>query len=376
MGDSAPDEVLLTGGVEQPTKRARINKDAPSGMSLAHLQRTGTKGGEGIPSPPKLGGSLHIPVSSEKNSAAAEATSKSDTSSSPRLQEDYELFLDRKLGEGMAGVVHVGRQRSTNKLVAVKTVHRTHNTDECGARAEAFLLDKARGHANVIELHGMYTDAFDIHLVQDLCLGGELFDHIIEFHSKGFTEKSCSIIFRQIIAAVQHCHGCGICHRDLKPENLLLLRHTHACTKTSIKLVDFGLAHDMSALGSAMNESVGSPAYIAPEVYATMDEFSNKSYGKECDLWSCGVILYIMLKGRFPFASKEDAIAGNIEDPSVGSVSLQAQELVRGSSPCEIPSKSHIRPTLSLIQGLLCVDPKKRLSSEQVSHLTTDATVT
>lgn len=244
-----------------------------------------------------------------------------------------------------AGIVHIAIERATGKRVAVKTVHKTNGQGEVDQEAE--LLAKVKGHPNVVELRGLYTDQWDTHVVTDLCSGGELFDHIIQRHPEGFTEAACSVIFRQVIAAVQHCHNHGVCHRDLKPENLLLFRDTQDSTRTSIKLIDFGLAHDMDVDGREMTESVGSPAYVAPEVFAcgALDAKPGTSYGPACDLWSCGVLLYIFLKGRFPFASKADALSANIEDPTVGEASPEAQ---------------------ALVHGLLCLDPATRLTTEQV----------
>jgi len=258
-----------------------------------------------------------------------------------------EVEYGSQLGEGMAGVVHRCTEKATGKKYAVKTVHRTTTAPGGEADQEANLLEKVKGHPNILTVIRLYFDQWDTHVVTDLCSGGELFDHIIDLHPQGFTEYDCSVLFRQVIAAVQHCHKSGVCHRDLKPENLLLYRSTTDATESSLKLIDFGLAHDMETGGREMTDSVGSPAYCAPEVLAcgAVDALPGASYGPECDLWSCGVLLYILLHGRFPFASKPDALSCVIEDPSVGGASEAAQ---------------------SLVHGLLSLDPSKRLTTEQV----------
>ena len=126
-----------------------------------------------------------------------------------------------------------------------------------------------------------------------ICKGGELFDEII---ARGkFTEKDAAILMKQVLSCVNYCHKNNIVHRDLKPENILLEQNKDF---DQIKIIDFGtsLVYDHS---KSLDEKLGTPYYIAPEVL-------NKKYNEKCDIWSCGVITYIILSGMPPFNGQSD----------------------------------------------------------------------
>ena len=141
-------------------------------------------------------------------------------------------------------------------------------------------------HPHIIKLYEVITTPTDIILVMEYA-GNELFNYIID---RGrMSEVEARRFFQQIISAIDYCHRHKICHRDLKLENLLLDAHNN------IKIADFGLSNLMQD-GDFMRTSCGSPNYAAPEV------ISGKLYaGPEVDVWSCGIILYVMLCGRLPF---------------------------------------------------------------------------
>lgn len=128
----------------------------------------------------------------------------------------------------------------------------------------------------------------------ELSEGGELFEKIVEMHK--FSEKQAAILMRKILSSVKHLHEHGICHRDLKPENFLFTDNTE---DAEIKLIDFGLSKRFGAIQEShpdekMHTIVGTPYYVAPEVLKGNYDFA-------CDVWSLGVILYIMLCGYPPF---------------------------------------------------------------------------
>jgi calcium-dependent protein kinase len=129
--------------------------------------------------------------------------------------------------------------------------------------------------------------------VLEYCLGGELFDKIIKL--KSLSEMRTAKIMQQILSAIVYCHSHNICHRDLKPENLLLEEDS---IDSNIKVIDFGTSKWFKK-NERMKEKFGTPYYIAPEVL-------KKDYNEKCDVWSCGVILYIMLSGYPPFGGKNN----------------------------------------------------------------------
>ena len=126
-----------------------------------------------------------------------------------------------------------------------------------------------------------------------LCNGGELFDKIAE--EQYFSETDAAKIIKQILSAVNYCHQRNIVHRDLKPENLLLNRDAE---DPKITIIDFGTSGIFDP-SQKMQQKYGTPYYIAPEVL-------NNSYDEKCDLWSIGVILYILLCGYPPFNGAND----------------------------------------------------------------------
>eukprot|EP01022_Parablepharisma_sp_SALTPOND_P021128 TRINITY_DN405_c0_g1_i1.p1 TRINITY_DN405_c0_g1~~TRINITY_DN405_c0_g1_i1.p1 ORF type:complete len:381 (-),score=53.11 TRINITY_DN405_c0_g1_i1:1145-2287(-) len=122
-----------------------------------------------------------------------------------------------------------------------------------------------------------------------LCIGGELFDRLAK--EKTLSERDAAHIMKQLLSAVVYCHGKKVVHRDLKPENLLL---DSPDKNANLKVIDFGTSQ-VFAPGRKMSAKIGTPLYIAPEVLS-------KSYTEKCDVWSCGVILYVLLSGRQPFS--------------------------------------------------------------------------
>jgi calcium-dependent protein kinase len=153
-------------------------------------------------------------------------------------------------------------------------------------------------HPNIIKLYEVFEDNRYIHLIMEMCTGGELFDRIIDRINKKklFTEKEAAIIFKQMMSAICYCHGQKICHRDLKPENLLLCNNSE---DSPIKVIDFGLSKIFTDNNRKMTTKVGTAYYVSPEVLAG-------DYDEKCDIWSAGVILYILLTGEPPFNGPND----------------------------------------------------------------------
>lgn len=194
----------------------------------------------------------------------------------------------KTLGEGSFGKVKLAYHMATHARVALKIINRKTlaKSDMQGRVEREISYLRLLRHPHIIKLYDVIKSKEEIIMVIEFA-GKELFDYILQ---KGkMSEKEARRFFQQIISAVEYCHRHKIVHRDLKPENLLL------DDNLDVKIADFGLSNIMTD-GNFLKTSCGSPNYAAPEV------ISGKLYaGPEVDVWSCGVILYVMLCGRLPF---------------------------------------------------------------------------
>ncbi|CAI7896868.1 unnamed protein product [Closterium sp. NIES-54] len=206
------------------------------------------------------------------------------------LSELYRLSR-KELGRGNFGVIRVCEKRDSGERFACKTIEKKNL--ECwedveDVRREVQVMEMLRDHANVIKLVDTVESQKEVHLIMELCEGGELFDRI---QDKGYySERQAAKVTRTVVDVLQHCHSHGVLHRDLKPENILL---TSKRSDTRVKVIDYGMAYIFQP-GERCTFRAGTPNYIAPEVI-------NKNYGVEADVWSAGVILYILLCGLPPF---------------------------------------------------------------------------
>ncbi|GJU58868.1 calcium-dependent protein kinase 20-like protein [Tanacetum coccineum] len=199
--------------------------------------------------------------------------------------------MGKKLGQGQFGTTFLCVEKETGKEFACKSIAKrklTTKEDVEDVRREIQIMHHLAGHDNVISIVGAYEDAVAVHVVMELCAGGELFDRIIQ---RGhYTEKKAAELARLIVGVVESCHSLGVMHRDLKPENFLFINEQE---EAPLKTIDFGLSMFFKP-GEMFTDMVGSPYYVAPEVL-------RKFYSQECDIWSAGVIIYILLSGVPPF---------------------------------------------------------------------------
>jgi len=209
------------------------------------------------------------------------------------ITERYALDK-QQIGEGGYGKVFIAKDKEyKDRKVAVKKV--TKNA-EPSANNEALMNEiatmKVLDHPNICKLLATFERGRSMFFIMELCEGGEVFDRIVE--SGQISESIAADIIAQVTSALGYAHSFGIAHRDIKPENVVF------CTTdphdTSIKLIDWGLA--MSFVGTPMKSAVGSFTYAAPEVIMSREL---KSYTEKCDLWSLGVLTYVMLCGKPPF---------------------------------------------------------------------------
>ena len=204
--------------------------------------------------------------------------------------EDYKKV--KFLGEGSFAAVYSVENRITGEVRAMKIINKNPNCsidDDKEIFNEINIL-RTMDHPNILKIFEFYSNKESYSIVTELCSGGELFQEIIE---KGpFNEKYCAYVMYQIFSAINYCHKMHILHRDLKPENILIAKRDKNDFPL-VKICNFGPSK-MFEKGPVQKKLVGSSYYIAPEVL-------KKHYDEKCDIWSCGVILYILLSARPPF---------------------------------------------------------------------------
>jgi calcium-dependent protein kinase len=212
------------------------------------------------------------------------------------IREEYEL--GPVLGSGAYGSVRTAVHKLTGQERAIKTVNKQKVTKSIQTKTKFFseieILTKV-DHPNILRVYEFYEDTKNYHLVTEILRGGNLFDFIIS--SNIINEAIAANFMKQILGAVNYCHKLGIVHRDLKPENILLESKNPAA---SIKVIDFGsstLVNDSKTIRGCF----GTCSYIAPEVLTG-------KYTEKCDIWSCGVIMYILLCGKSPFPGNNDEV--------------------------------------------------------------------
>eukprot|EP00441_Pelagodinium_beii_P018975 CAMPEP_0197659158 /NCGR_PEP_ID=MMETSP1338-20131121/46409_1 /TAXON_ID=43686 ORGANISM="Pelagodinium beii, Strain RCC1491" /NCGR_SAMPLE_ID=MMETSP1338 /ASSEMBLY_ACC=CAM_ASM_000754 /LENGTH=476 /DNA_ID=CAMNT_0043235939 /DNA_START=57 /DNA_END=1487 /DNA_ORIENTATION=+ len=219
------------------------------------------------------------------------------------LDDFYHIDKKKALGEGSYGAVCQGTNKGTDAVRAVKAIPKAKVADIVRFQQEVKIQSEL-DHPNIVKLYEVFTDAKMYYLVMELCSGGELFDRIVaaaeESDGKGppaFTERKAATYMCQIMGAMSYIHAKNMVHRDIKPENFLM---QNAAEDAQIKVIDFGLAKEFKiGSGDVMKTKAGTPYYVAPEV------LSGK-YDEKCDVWSCGVICYILLCGYPPFYGETD----------------------------------------------------------------------
>jgi serine/threonine protein kinase len=260
--------------------------------------------------------------------------------------------IGKTLGEGTFGKVKYAVNTETGERVAIKVLDKEKiQKQNMGAQIKKEIsIMKLVRHDYVVDLKEVLASRTKIFIVLELITGGELFDKIV---SEGrFDENNARFYFRQLVDGVEYCHSRGVCHRDLKPENLLLDE------KMNLKISDFGLSAlydappvegasaDASGGGASqlLHTTCGTPNYVAPEVLA------DKGYdGRAADVWSIGVILYVLLAGFLPF-----------DEPTMSALFRKIQK-------AEFSYPSWFSPEVkALLDKILVAQPEKRISLLEV----------
>jgi len=262
----------------------------------------------------------------------------------PQKIRDVYTLEDKKIGEGTYGTVCRGTHKATKARRAIKVINKGQMKNVKRFREEIEIM-KMMDHPNIIKLFESFEDNRNIYLAMELCSGGELFDRIIE--AGHFAEKEAAVVVQQILRAVFYMHDRSVCHRDLKPENFLFLTKD-PLDKSLLKIIDFGLSCRFEP-GRAMATRAGTPFYVAPQVLGGR-------YDHTCDLWSAGVIMYILLCGYPPFYGRSDQEV--LAKVRKGVVSFEDKEWKDVSGDAK-----------HLIRMLLKMQPRERITAEQaLSH--------
>lgn len=275
-----------------------------------------------------------------------------------KLDDHYEL--GDELGRGRFSVVLLATNKTSGTKFAVKVVENTELEEPENLEALKTEVEILRqlNHRNIVTLKEVVTTSDNTYIVMELLAGGELFNRIVEEGS--FKEDVAKGLFAKCVAALEHLHSQNIVHRDIKPENILFT----AEGSYDIKLIDFGYAGKWTP-EEELDGLCGTPDYVAPEIltwYEEEDEEGNViepngvKYGKSSDLWSMGVLLYVLLSGCSPFNAEEEAEL------------LDKVRRAEYSFPDD-EWKDISEDAKALIRGLLTKEPDKRFSLSQTkSH--------
>ncbi|KAJ4965464.1 hypothetical protein NE237_017313 [Protea cynaroides] len=263
---------------------------------------------------------------------------------SKHFSSKYEL--GDEIGRGHFGytcAVKFKKGELKGQQVAVKVIPKAKMTTAIAiedVRREVKILRALTGHGNLVQFYDAYEDHENVYIVMELCEGGELLDRILSRGGK-YSEDDAKAVMVQILNVVAYCHLQGVVHRDLKPENFLF---TCKDENSPLKAIDFGLS-DFVKPDERLNDIVGSAYYVAPEVL-------HRSYGTEADVWSVGVIAYILLCGSRPFWARTESgifravlkADPSFDEPPWPTLSTEAKDFVK---------------------RLLNKDPRKRMTAAQ-----------
>lgn len=268
------------------------------------------------------------------------------------IDEIYDGVYDGQvLGQGVAGTVRRIRHRTTGVEYACKELDISGIDSERGLRQlrDEISIMCQLDHPNIVRIEEVYEETNKIYLVQELCLGGELYDRLDQQTDLHYTEATCARLVKQIVSAVRYLHSKGVIHRDLKLENFLF---TTVEGDSELKMIDFGLSKHFE-IGDVQNEQVGSRYTCAPEIL-------KGRYDEKCDVWAIGVITYLLLCGDAPFG-------GCYEGECIADVK---HAILSGDIPFEPADIWEDTSDLSkkFVRRLLQVDPAKRPTAREVQR--------
>ena len=248
---------------------------------------------------------------------------------------DYKII--KSIGDGTFGKIELVEHKITGMVRAMKIIPKTTEISEISVLNELYILKKI-DHQNVIKIYEFYSDEKNYYLITEYCPGGDLFT---QTKNENLSEVQVSNIIYQILLALNNLHKMKIMHRDLKPENILVTKKEKDGLYR-IKICDFGTSH-LFQDGEKEKLIAGSSFYIAPEVF-------KKKYNFKCDLWSVGVIMYVLLTKKVPF---------------LGSTDKERKKNIIKKTYIQEPLLGHSKCIQDLIADLLEKDYDKRLNAEK-----------
>jgi serine/threonine protein kinase len=256
---------------------------------------------------------------------------------------DYYIF-PTVLGKGHYGCVRECMHRKTKQFYAVKSIEKQKIGRLDHLQREVYLLSKIN-HKGIMKMVDIFEDVEFVHIVTEKYVGGELFDRIIDYTTEQgcFDEIAAGTIVKSLLESVAYLHRNGIVHRDIKPENVLFISEDEE--DLTVKLIDFGLARRHKKGDALMSNPVGTAYYMSPELL-------KGKYDQACDVWSTGIVAYILLCGYPPFNGDTD--------PDIFEAIKQAS--------FNFPSQAwgHVSPEAKdFIKCLLRKDPRKRFTAEE-----------
>lgn len=259
-----------------------------------------------------------------------------------KAREFYSKYeLKDVLGKGISSVVRKCVEKATGTQYAVKIVEYNSPDEREQTLREIEIMKLIGTHPNIILVHDTFESDSIVFIVMELCPNGELFDYLTQVVR--LSEKKARTIMRSIFEAVSLFHKMNIVHRDLKPENILL------DANMNVKISDFGFAVKLYE-NQLLTDLCGTPGYLAPETLQCSMYEDQKGYGKEVDMWACGVILYTLLSGSAPFWHRRQVI--------------MLRTIMEGKYSFSSPEWDDISDQAKeLIQNLLVVDPSKRINA-------------
>jgi len=207
----------------------------------------------------------------------------------PGLISTYYLFSDNLLGRSPDTLVRLSTHKATKRNRAIKQHSlTTQERTPYMIKQQVMILRDVRAHPNIIRLHEVFEDKVNLYEILEYCDGGRIFDHIMDTEDC-HSEKETACVVQQTMMAVEYMHSRLICHRDIKPEHVLV-KDKGSLDTCECKVIDFCTAKEFNRPGSIFKDRVGTPYYCSPQVH-------QGRYTENCDIWACGVVMYLMLLG-------------------------------------------------------------------------------